>query len=60
MVVGWGGGKEVREGVYTLGWKVQGTEDYSFSPLNPDQGFPLLLQLGRRALEGGLEERVEN
>lgn len=41
VVVGWGGGKEVRESVYTLVWKVLGTEDYSFSPLNPDQGFLL-------------------
>lgn len=54
FVVGGGGGEEVREGIYTLGWKVLGAEDYSFSPLNPDQGFPLLLQVDRRVLEGGL------
>lgn len=37
-----------------LRWKVLGTEDYSFSLLNPDQGFPLLLPMDKIVLEGGL------
>ena len=43
LVVAVGSGKELREGGLTLGWKISGKEDYSFSLLDQDQGFPLVL-----------------